>query len=49
MAPAIIDDLIFRLKKLRMADFIEPSLSPFSSPMVCIKKPDGSLRVLIDF
>ena len=37
------------LKKLEKADFIEPSISPYSAPTVCVKKPDGTLRVTIDF
>ena len=37
------------LKKMKEVDFIEPSMSPFAAPMVCVRKGDGSLRVTIDF
>ena len=37
------------LEKLKAADFIELSISPFLSPMVCVKKTDGALQVCIDF
>ena len=37
------------MEKLEKADYLEPSKSPYSAPIVCIKKPDGSLRVNIDF
>ena len=37
------------LEKLKAADFIKPSLSPFLSPMVCVKKTDRALQVCIDF
>ena len=28
---------------------LEPSISPYSALTVCVKKPDGTLRVTIDF
>ena len=34
---------------MKEVDFIEPSISPFAAPMVCVQKGDGSLRVTIDF
>ena len=48
-SPAVkkaIEDELFKLEK---ADFIEPSISPYSAPTVCVAKPDGTLRVTIDF
>ena len=37
------------LKKPGKADFIEPSISLYSAPPVCVKKRDGTLKVSIDF
>ena len=37
------------LDKLEKVDFIEPLFSPYSAPTVCVAKPDGTLRVTIDF
>ena len=41
-----IEDELFKPEK---ADFIEPLISPYSAPTVCVVKPDGTLRVTIDF
>ena len=49
MTPAMVNVVNEELEKLKAANFIEPSISPFSSPMVCVKKTDGALRVCIDF
>ena len=35
--------------KMKEADFIEPSISPFAAPKVCVRKGDSSLCVTIDF
>ena len=48
-SPAVkkaIGDELFKLEK---ADFIEPLISPYSAPTVCVANPDGTLRVTIDF
>ncbi|GFR98235.1 Pol polyprotein [Elysia marginata] len=37
------------IKRLLELGVIEPSVSPFSSPIVLVKKKDGSLRFCIDF
>ncbi|GFR75114.1 Pol polyprotein [Elysia marginata] len=37
------------VKRLLESSVIEPSVSPFSSPIVIVKKKDGSLRFCIDF
>ncbi|KAK7097274.1 hypothetical protein V1264_004279 [Littorina saxatilis] len=37
------------VKKMLDLDVIEPSISPFSSPIVLVKKKDGSTRFCIDF
>ena len=34
---------------MKQADLIEESNSPYSSPVVCVHKPNGSLRVCINF
>ena len=41
--------ILKELDKMKEADFIEPSISPFAAPMVCVQKGDGSLCVTIDF
>ena len=42
-SPAVIEAIESELEKLKRADFIEPSNSPYSAPTVCVRKPDGSL------
>ena len=34
---------------MKEANFIEPSISPFAAPMLCVRKGDSYLRVTIDF
>ena len=41
--------ILKELEKMKEANFIEPSISPFAAPMVCVQKGDGSLCVTIDF
>jgi len=41
--PAMVQAINKELDKLEKADFIEPSISPFPSPIVCVKKPDNTL------
>ena len=41
--------ILKKLEKMKEVDFIEPSISPFAAPMVCVRKGDGSLQVTIDF
>ena len=41
--------ILKELDKIKEANFIEPSISPFAAPMVCVRKGGGSLRVAIDF
>ena len=38
-----------QVKTLLQGGTIEPCTGPWSSPMVPIKKPDGSLRLCVDF
>ena len=35
--------ILKELEKMKEVDFIEPSISPFAAPMVCVQKGDGSL------
>ena len=37
------------LDKLKKADFIKPSISLISAPLVCVKNPDNTLWVMIDY
>ena len=48
-SPAVMEAIKLELEKLEKADFIKPSISLYSTPTVCVKKPDGTLRVTIDF
>ena len=47
MTPAMVNVINEELEKLKAADFIEPSISSFLSPMVCVKKTDRALQVLL--
>ena len=48
-SPAVKQAIETELEKLERADFIKPLISPYLAPTVCIKKPDESLRVTINF
>ena len=48
-SPAVVEAIESELEKLERAGFIESSNSPYMAPTVCVKKPDGSLRVTINF
>ena len=37
------------LKKMKEANFLEPSIYPFAAPMVCVRKGCSNLRVTIGF
>lgn len=49
LAPAWREQLREEIRTLLEADILKPSHSPWSSPMVPIRKPDGSVRLCIDF
>ena len=49
LAPACKDQLRVEVLSLLEQDIVRPSLSPWSSPMVPIKKPEGSVHPCIDF
>lgn len=42
----IIDD---EIDKLLASDLIQPSTSPWSSPVVLVRKKDGTIRFCIDY
>ena len=45
----VADEIERQCQELNALDIIEPSVSPFSSPIVPIIKKDGSLRMCIDY
>ena len=49
LAPAWREQLRKEISTLLESGIIKPSTSPWSSPMVPIRKPDGSVRLCIDF
>ena len=46
---AKVTDIETEVKKMMTMGIIEPSKSPFCSPLLLIKKTDGSLRPVVDF
>ena len=49
VAPAWKDQLRVKVKLLMEAGIVEKSKSPWSSPMVPVRKPDGSVRLCVDY
>ena len=49
MAPAELKELKMQLKDLTNKGFIQPSISPWGSPVLFVKKKDGTLRMFIDY
>ena len=47
--PPMYDEVKAYLNDLKWRGWIRPSKSPYSSPMVCVRKKDGSLRLCIDY
>ena len=45
----INDEIERQCKELTEADIIEPSVSPWSSPIVPVRKKDGTIRMCIDY
>ena len=49
LAPTWKDQLKTEVKDLADAGIIRPSVSPWSSPIIPVRKKDGSVRLCIDF
>ncbi|GJY71988.1 putative reverse transcriptase domain-containing protein [Tanacetum coccineum] len=49
LAPSELEEFSGQLKKLQDKGFIRPSSSPWGSPVVFVKKMDGSFRMCIDY
>ena len=49
MALAELKELKFQLKDLLDKRFIQPSISPWGTPVLVLKNKDGSLRMCIDY
>lgn len=47
--PAAVAAIQAEVAKMKKADMIKESNSPYASPMVCVPKPNGQLRVCINF
>ena len=47
--PPIADEIDRQCSELCDADIIEPSTSPWSSPIVPVRKKDGTIRMCIDY
>ena len=49
MSPAELDEVRKQLKDLMERGFIQPSTSPYGSPILFVRKKDGSLRFCVDY
>jgi hypothetical protein len=49
LAPSKMKELMAQLKDLLNKGFIRPSISPWGSPVLFVKKKDGSMRMCIDY
>jgi hypothetical protein len=49
MAPAELAELKEQLRELQQKGFIKPSSSPWGSPVLFVKKKDGSMRMCVDY
>ena len=49
MAPAELAELKKQLEELLEKGYIRPSVSPWGSPVLFVKKKDGSMRLCIDY
>ena len=44
-----VEELVSQVAKLQAKGFITPSASPFNSPVLFVKKKDGTFRLCVDF
>ena len=49
MAPTELKELKDPLKDLLDKGFIRPNISPWGTPVLFVRKKDGSLRMCIDY
>ena len=49
MAPIELKELKVQLQELLDKGFIKPGVSPWGSPVLFVKKKDGSMRLCIDY
>lgn len=49
LAPADIDDVRRHIQQLLAAGIVKESRSPYASPIVVVRKKDGSIRMCIDY
>ena len=49
MAPLELRELKVQLQDLLDNGFIRPNTSPWGTPIILVKKKDGSLRLCIDY
>ena len=49
IAPSMFLELKVALEELLQAGIIRPSTSPWSAPMVLVRKKDGGLRICVDY
>ena len=47
--PRVRQEIERQVKDMLKEDIIEPSVSPYASPVVLVNKPDGSYRFCVDF
>ena len=49
MSPPIAEEIEKQCKELHALDVIEPSVSPWNSPIVPVSLPDGGIRMCLDY
>jgi len=49
MSPLGLSELKKQLKEMLEKGFIRPSVSPWVTPILLVKKKDGSIRLCVDY